>query len=151
MHPDTVLHVKRRIEQLALVSGMTLASINLWTGVPLMALWLGSRVTGDASISMFAVFVVVMSMLALGFAVVRALAWMDYRLRRLTGRERTVRRHAPWLRSMRGERVHDPHATGSQLDALDYVLVAVVVACLISFELWFFFVSGSPLDQRSGR
>ena len=143
--------MSKRIQQVALVSGMTLAAINLWTGVPLAALWLGSRVTGDASISMVAVLVVVVSMTALGIAVVRSLSWMDYRMRRITGRERTVRRHTPWLRSMSGERVHDPHARGSQLGALDYVLVAGVVACIIAFELWFFFVSGSPLDQRSGR
>jgi hypothetical protein len=143
--------VKRRLEQVALASGMTLAAINLWTGVPLLALWLGSRATGGAQISMLAVLVVVVTMAGGGLAVTRALAWMDARQRRLTGRERGVRRHAPWLRSMRGERAHDPTAPHSQLDALDYVLVAAVVACVVGFEIWFFFFSTSPIDQRSGR
>jgi hypothetical protein len=52
---------------------------------------------------------------------------------------------------MRGERPHDPTGSGPALTALDYVLVAVVVACLIAFEVWFFFFSSSPIDQRSGR
>jgi hypothetical protein len=139
------------MEQVALASGMALASINLWTGVPLLALWLGSRATGGEQISMLAVLVVVLVIAAGGLAVTRALGWMDARHRRLSGRERVVRRHAPWLRSMRGERPHDATAPQSQLGALDYVLVAVVVACVISFEIWFFFFSASPIDQRSGR
>ena len=143
--------MKRRLEQVALTSGMALAAVNLWTGVPLLALWLGSRATGGSQISMVAVLVVVAAMTAGGLAVTRALAWMDARQRRLTGRERGVRRHAPWLRSMRGERTHDRTAPHSQLDMLDYVLVAVVVACVVSFEIWFFFFSSSPIDQRSGR
>jgi hypothetical protein len=145
------LHVKRRLENVALISGMTLGTINLWTGVPVLALWLGSRATGGASISMLALLVVVATMIVGSLAIVRALAWMDARQRRLTGRAREVRRHAPWLRSMRGERAHDPAATQSQLGALDYVLVAVVVACVIAFEVWFFFFSTSPFDQRTGR
>jgi hypothetical protein len=143
--------VKQRLEQVALISGMTLGTINLWTGVPLLALWLGSRATGGASISMLAVLVVIVTMAAGSFAVLRALAWLDARQRRLTGRERTVRQHTPWLRSMRGERPHDTATGQSQLAALDYVLVAVVVACVVAFEVWFFFFSPSPLDQRSGR
>jgi len=76
---------------------------------------------------------------------------MDSRQRRLTGRERGVRRHTPWLRSMSGERPHARESSQSQLAALDYVLVAVVVAGVIAFEVWFFFFSASPLDQRTGR
>jgi len=30
-------------------------------------------------------------------------------------------------------------------------LVIVVVACVLAFEVWFFFFSTSPIDQRSGR
>jgi hypothetical protein len=31
------------------------------------------------------------------------------------------------------------------------VLVVVVTATLIAFEIWFAFLSGSPFDARSGR
>ncbi len=34
--------------------------------------------------------------------------------------------------------------------ALDVILVAAVLAVALAFEVWFFY-SGSPLDQRSGR
>jgi hypothetical protein len=143
--------MRMRVEQVLLVSGMTLATLNLWTGVPFAALWIGSRAVTDGQISMLAVFVVAVSMFALGYVVVRGLSWMDFRWRALTGRDRVVRQHTPWLRSMSGERPHHPTDGGSPLQAIDYVLVAVVVACMVTFEIWFFFFSGSSIDQRSGR
>ena len=62
----------------------------------------------------------------------------------------TVRAHLPWLRSLRGER---PREVGAKvgLSALDVILVGAVVIVVVAFELWFFLVSGSPIDQRSGR
>ena len=143
--------LRLRMEQIALVSGMTVATFNLWTGVPLAALWIGSRVVTDGQISMLAVFVVAVAMFALGYVVVRGLSLMDNRWRRLTGRDRRVRQHTPWLRSLRGERPHEHGGVGSPMVALDYILVGVVVCCMIAFEIWFFFFSGSSIDQRSGR
>jgi hypothetical protein len=37
------------------------------------------------------------------------------------------------------------------LNALECVLVAAVVVATLLFELGFFFKSGSPFDQRTGR
>jgi hypothetical protein len=68
-----------------------------------------------------------------------------------TGRERGVRRHVPWLRSMRGERPHEGGGDAPRLTPLEYILVGGVVICFLLFEYWFFFLSGSPIDQRSGR
>jgi len=34
---------------------------------------------------------------------------------------------------------------------LEYILVGVVLLAYLVFELWFFFLSSSPIDQRSGR
>jgi hypothetical protein len=143
--------MRRRLEKAALVSGMVLATLNVWTGAPLLALWVGSRATGSGSISMVAVLLVVVTMSAVAWVLLRALAWMDVEYRALSGRDRVVHRQLPWLRSMRGER---PHVAGDgrpALDVLDYVLVAVVTACVIAFEIWFFFFSTSPIDGRSGR
>ena len=51
---------------------------------------------------------------------------------------------------MRGERPHQQkHAR--DLSPLEVVLVATVVAVVVLFEVWFFFYSPSPIDQRSGR
>ena len=69
----------------------------------------------------------------------------------LSGRQATVRRHTPWLRSMSGERPANMPGVRAQLNALEYVLVAGVVLAFLAFEYWFFFEAGSPFDQRSGR
>ena len=51
---------------------------------------------------------------------------------------------------MRGER---PVYTGEKprVTAPERILVAVVIVAVAVFEVRFFFFSGSPIDQRSGR
>jgi hypothetical protein len=51
----------------------------------------------------------------------------------------------------RGERedFHDPER--DQLSAVEIVAVGMVLIVVIAFEVWFFFFSSSPIDQRSGR
>jgi hypothetical protein len=51
---------------------------------------------------------------------------------------------------MRGER-KQYEGERPQVTAPERVLVIVAVAAIIAFEIWFFFFSGSPIDQRSGR
>jgi hypothetical protein len=69
---------------------------------------------------------------------------------RLTGRRRSVRRTLPWMRSMRGERPHE-QPEGVRPSQAELMLIVCVVIAVIAFEVWFFFFSGSPIDQRSGR
>jgi len=91
---------------------------------------------------------------AIGLAcwlLLRALAWMGRTYDGLTGRTATVRRHTPWLRSMSGEREHGVPGAEAHLTPLEYVLVGAVLLAYLAFELWFFFLSSSPIDQRSGR
>jgi hypothetical protein len=51
---------------------------------------------------------------------------------------------------MRGERPLYP-GEKAHVTAPERVLVAVVIVAVATFEIWFFFFSGSPIDQRSGR
>jgi len=143
--------VTERLQRIGLVAAMSVTAVNVWLGAPLAGLWVGSRLAGDSGISMIAVAAVVIVALAVGFSLVRVLAVLGVQYERVSGIQRTVHRQLPWLRSMRGERAHDPHGAGPALTALDYVLVLVVMACMIAFEVWFFFFSSSPIDQRSGR
>jgi hypothetical protein len=58
-----------------------------------------------------------------------------------------------WLRSMRAERgewerQHDPEAKATPFEITVMLCVVLAVA---TFEIWFFFFSSSPIDQRSGR
>ena len=69
----------------------------------------------------------------------------------MTGRRRQIRRHTPWLRAMSGERPHETGGEAPPLSPLEYVLVGAVLLCYLAFEVWFFFLSASPIDGRSGR
>ena len=139
-----------RVKRILLVCLMSITTINVWTGSPLLALWVGSRVQGSGSPSMGAFAVVGLTLGAVSLALVRLLARLEGVYDRVTGRERMVRRHVPWLRSMRGERPHEDNRA-RQLSPLDVILIVTVVVAVVTFEIWFFFFSGSPIDGRSGR
>jgi hypothetical protein len=140
-----------RLKRAGLVSAMGLATLNAWTGSPLAALWIGSRVQGDGPPQMGAVAVVVAVMATITFALVRLLAVLGNSYDKLIGLSAPRRQHSPWLRSLRGERedFHDPER--NELSALEIVLVASVIVAFTAFEIWFFFFSTSPIDGRSGR
>jgi hypothetical protein len=99
---------------------------------------------------MLAVGVAAVSLGVLSYALVKLLAWLDAAYGRVTGRPSRVSRHVPWLRSMRGERPHQVRHV-RELSALEIVLITTVVIVVALFEVWFFFYSPSPIDQRSGR
>jgi hypothetical protein len=146
VHPPDHLRLKR----VGLVCLMVIVTLNIWTGSPLLALWIGSRLQPQTGPSMLAVAVAAVSLGVLSYALVKLLAWLDAVYGRLTGRPSTVSRHVPWLRSMRGERPHQmKHAR--ELSPLEIVLITMVVVVVALFEVWFFFYSPSPIDQRSGR
>jgi hypothetical protein len=139
-----------RLERGGLMVAMVLVTVNIWTGGPLLALWIGSRVQPQSGPSMLAIAVVAISLGVISYLLVRLLARIDAVYARVTGRPSTVGRHVPWLRSMRGER---PHVTkhARELSPLEVILISVVVLAVVLFEIWFFFYSGSPIDQRTGR
>jgi hypothetical protein len=143
--------MKVRLERVALVAGMSMASISIWTAAPLLGLWVGSRVAPPSGISMGAIAVVVATIGVVCWLLVRALGWMGRTYDGLTGHTATVRRHTPWLRSMSGEREHGQPGADAHLTPLEYVLVGAVLLAYLVFEVWFFFFSSSPIDQRSGR
>jgi hypothetical protein len=127
---------------------MWIVSANIWTGGPLFALWVGSQTQGGGPPTMSSVVVVVLVMAAVCFSLAALLARLGAAHEQLTGQVSTVRDHAPWLRSMRGER---PSYDGvmPQISGLDRVLVGMVVIVAVLFEVWFFFFSGSPLAGSS--
>jgi hypothetical protein len=140
-----------RLKRVGLAALMVIAGLNVWTGSPAFALWVGARVQGDGPLTMTAVFVVVVVFAALSLSLGVALSWLGVRYDDLTGHAPTVRQHTPWLRSMRGERPQYEGSPPPRLTALERILVAMVVTVFVLFEIWFFFFSTSPIDQRSGR
>src|SRR3979409_1772292 len=104
--PTRPTGIRVRPTRIALVCAMSLTTINIWTGGPLFALWVGSRVQSSGPPSMAAVGVGAVVLGAVSFGLVGLLAVFGGVSARLTGRGTRVNRHVPWLRSMRGERPH---------------------------------------------
>jgi hypothetical protein len=140
-----------RLKRVLLVLSMAVVGLNIWTGSPLLALWLGSRVQGESSApSMGAVGIVVFALGAFSLTLMKALSSLGRAYDKATGQEATVRQHVPWLRSMRGERERY-EGVPVRLSPLEIVMVVMVIIAVIAFEIWFFFFSGSSIGQGSGR
>jgi hypothetical protein len=138
---------KHRVQRLALVIASALTSINIWTGAPLLAVWVGSQVqAAQDRLSMTALFAVVVTLAATVFALAWLLAWINGRYDELTGRSQEARYTSPWLRSMRGERETDIRRKHG-ISAVERVVVISVVGAVLAFEVWFFFFAGSSLPS----
>jgi hypothetical protein len=138
------------VKRLALAAAMAVVTINIWTGAPLLALWVGSRVQSDSGATMAGIAVVAIVLAVLCFLLLRLLGMLGARYDRLVGAAPTVRRHISWLRSMRGERA-EYHGVAPTLTMAERIAIAAVVVAFAAFEVWFFFFSTSSIDQRSGR
>ncbi len=127
----------------AMVAATAFLAINLWTGAPLIALWVGSKVVGQTTLSMAAVGVVVAVLAAEVFTMSVALAWLSNEYDRLSGREPGERR-LPWLRGMSGEDGIEQPGYGAGITPLERVVMVSVYLAVICFLLWFFLLAGAP-------
>jgi hypothetical protein len=145
MNTATAPHsIGARLQRGLILAAMAVVAINIWTGSPLLALWVGSRLQGTSGLKMSAVFAVVVVMGATSFALVKLLGALGERHDRLMGIPPGPRRQQPWLRSLSGERTRDQRRR-ARISALDVVLVGTVLAAAIAFEVWFFFFSGASI------
>ncbi len=106
---------------------------NLWTGAPLLALWIGSQVVGEKTLSMGAIFVVVAVLAILLLAMTLALAQLNSAYDRLTGRP-TGERRLTWLRSMNTQ-ARETVSQGADLSALERIVMASVYLGVIAFVI----------------
>jgi hypothetical protein len=135
------------LKKIGLVTASALCSINLWTGAPLLAVWVGSKVQGNLNnLSMTAVFSVVAVLAASVFLLALLLTWLNAKYDELTGRPPAARQTSPWLRSMRDEREENVRRKYG-ISAVERVVVVSVVAAVLAFEVWFFFFAGSSLPN----
>jgi hypothetical protein len=140
-----------RIKPILLAAAMAFLALNVWTGSPLLAVWLGSKVQGEESQpSMGAYAVVIVSLIAFSWGLYQLLKLVMGAYQDATGTRPTVRTHAPWLRSMRGERPDYPGAT-ARISGAERIVVVTVLIAAAAFEIWFFFFSGSSIGGGSGR
>jgi hypothetical protein len=140
-----------RIRPVLLAAAMAFLALNVWTGSPLLAVWLGSRVQGEQSQpSMGAYAIVILSLIAFSWGLYQLLKLVMSAYQDATGTHPTVRTHAPWLRSMRGERP-DYAGARSRISGAERVVVVTVLVAAAAFEIWFFFFSGSSIGGGGGR
>jgi len=134
----------RGLRRILILIATSLLAVNFWTGAPLAALWIGSRVLGGGALTMTAVFVVVAALAVLLAAMAFALTWLSARYDELIGRATGERRTPPWLRSMRAEEA-DLLRKKRGTTALELIVVANTVTAVIALEIWFFFFARNPL------
>ena len=128
---------------------MAFLALNVWTGAPLLAVWIGSKVQGEESQpSMGAYAVVIISLIAFSWGLYQLLKITMSAYQDATGTRPTVRSHAPWLRSMRGERPEHSH---TRISGAEKIVVVTVLVAAAAFEIWFFFFSGSSIGGGGGR
>ena len=133
-----------RLKRAAVLAAMALVAVNIWTGAPLLALWVGSRVVGSGSLTMGAVAAVIGTLGLTCFVLVKLLGMLGETHDRLLGLPPAPRRQQPWLRSLSGERASEQRRR-AHVSALDVILVGTVLLAAGAFEVWFFFLSGSPI------
>jgi hypothetical protein len=142
-----------RLKRFALALVTAVLSVNVWTGAPLLALWVGSRFEGwvggsgtGGGTTMRAVFVLVAVLAALELLLTFLLARASAAYDELGGRPHAARRTSPWLRSMRGER-EEFGRKKEGISGLERVVIISVVLAVLAFEVWFFFFAGSSLPS----
>ena len=136
-----------RLKKIGLVAASAVCSINLWTGAPLFAVWVGSKVQGNLNnVSMTAVFSVILVLAVSVFGLGFLLTWLNAKYDEVTGRPPAARQTSPWLRSMRDEREEEVRRKYG-ISGVERAVVASVVAGVLAFEVWFFFFAGSSLPN----
>jgi len=121
-------------------------SINLWTGSPVLALWVGSQAADERELSMTPLFVVIVTLAVLTIAISVTLLWLEQRYRLLVGLP-TREARLTWLRSFNSQREPVRQVPTSLLEQIVTVVVYVAVLLLL---VWFVFFAGSPLSDYAG-
>jgi hypothetical protein len=134
------------LKRLLLLTATTLVAVNIWTGAPLLALWVGSRIVGQRALTMGAVLLVVVLLALFVTAMAFALTWLSARYDELTQRPSGEHRTSPWMRSMRDEQ-KDLARAKLGTTPVEWIVTASTVLAVIGLEIWFFFFAGSPLPS----
>jgi hypothetical protein len=133
------------VKRTLMAAATAFLAVNLWTGAPLLALWVGSKVVGRQTLSMQAVIVVVVVLAALLYPMTIALTRLNAAYDRLVGRPDGEDRLA-WLRSMNTQREQNL-GRRMGISALERIVMASVYVAVVTFLVWFFFFASSPLPH----
>jgi hypothetical protein len=131
---------------MALMAATALATTAAWTGAPLFALWVGSQADDASQPAMIAVIIVIVVLALLEFVLVILLSVLNRRWEDAAGIRPETRRPPPWYSSMRGERDRDV-IRHRGVSGPEKVVAVCCASALLTFEFWFFFLSGSSLGS----
>ena len=128
------------LKRIALAAATAFAAINIWTGCPLLALWVAAEVSGEHRITMAALGVFVIAIALFEGVMIIALAWLNDVYDELIGRRR-VERRSPWLRAMSEEAEgHVSQRVGISLP--ERIVMIIVYVAVIAFAVWYVFFAG---------
>jgi hypothetical protein len=133
------------LKRLMLAGVSAFIAVNFWTGAPVAALWVGSAVVGERELSMTAVFVVVIVLAVLEFALAMTFARVNAAHDQLTGRKRGEPR-LTWLHSMNTQG-QEQQRSDFPLSVPERIVVVTVYVAVIALIGWFFLFAGSPLPR----
>jgi hypothetical protein len=119
-------------------------AINVWTGAPLFALWVGSQAVGQRALSMTAVGIVLVVLATMELGMLFALAWLDSSYKQLTGHPLRENR-LTWLRAKSEER--ESVARGIPTSLLERIVMINVYIATIGLVAYFFAFPQSPLPH----
>src|SRR3954452_15130357 len=97
--PTPVRRASSHARRLFLAVLMAVVSVNVWTGAPLLSLWIGSKVQGSGPPSMGAIAATAGALVVLVIVLVAVMNRLSAAYDREAGTI-NVRQHVPWLRSM---------------------------------------------------
>jgi hypothetical protein len=142
LRPLTPARRRLSLKRLAMAAATAFVTANIWTGAPLLALWVGSQFVGHRALSMGAVGIVVVVLAVLEFALTLLLTWLNNTYDDISGRPR-VERRARWLRSMRAEdEGHVSQRVG--ITMLERIVMVNVYVAVLTLVVWYVFFAGAP-------
>jgi hypothetical protein len=134
-----VARIARPIAAAALITLMLVGSFAVWTVIPIAGLWVASQLS-DSNVQMGVVPLLVAAggiPAAMLFAIA-LLARVERLHMRLTGTAPQARVVPSWRRSLGDSR-------SVQMTLLDRIMIASVLAAMITMAVWFFAFAGSSL------
>lgn len=136
--------VRVMLIRIGLGTATILLSVNLWTGFPLLALWVGSQAAGGDPLAMTGIVAMLLTLIALSVIGVKTLARISESYDRVTNRPPATRQPAPWLRSATAQKIA-PQPGRREITAVEMIVIAAVVVAFFLFEYWFFFLASRPV------
>jgi formate hydrogenlyase subunit 3/multisubunit Na+/H+ antiporter MnhD subunit len=131
------------LKRLALAAATAFVAVNIWTGCPIFALWVGAQVVSERRVTMAAIFVIVTVLAVSVFASAVALSWLNATYDAMTGRPHVERRPA-WMRSMNAEAESQVHKRVG-ITPIEQVVMLNVYVVVILLAVWYVFFAGPPL------